>query len=190
MLTNCPVRHTLSILLGLEKRREREKEASSEIARAGPTMISTWFDWKRHRARDRMTSGDLAPRKPRRAEDWQGYRRPFPPRRAANTQWRGMRVHEAFPYRAAVTPIHPPSPAAATTASAASSSTLASSLFSRPSSQRCLSSCSIFYHHLYHRQHPAFRADPKTLQTERTRNECAATFPELSLCHRETENAP
>lgn len=125
-----------------------------------------------------MTSGDLAPRKPRRAEDWQGYRRPFPPRRAANTQWRGMRVHEAFPYRAAVTPIHPPSPAAATTASAASSSTLASSLFSRPSSQRYLSSCSIFYHHLYHRQHPAFRADPKTLQTERTRNECAATFLE------------
>ena len=91
-----------------------------------------------------------------------------------------MRVHEAFPYRAAVTLIHPPFPAAATTVSAASSSTLVSSLFSRPSSHRCLFLLDFLPPPIYH-QHPAFRADPKTLQTERTRNECAATFPELSL---------
>lgn len=56
-------------------------------------------------------------------------------------------------------------------------------------SHRSFSSCSILCHHLQPPPIHRFRADPKTLQTERTRNECVAAFPNLSSRHSETENA-
>lgn len=49
---------------GLE---EEKGKGRRQVTRVGPRAISTWFDWKRRRARDRMTSDDLAPREPRRA---------------------------------------------------------------------------------------------------------------------------
>lgn len=56
-------------------------------------------------------------------------------------------------------------------------------------SHRSFSSCSILCHHLQPPPIHRFRTDPKTLQTERTRNECVAAFPNLSSRHSETENA-
>lgn len=61
---NRLVGHTLRVLLGLE---EEKGKGRRQVTRVGPRAISTWFDWKRRRARDRMTSDDLAPREPRRA---------------------------------------------------------------------------------------------------------------------------
>lgn len=121
----------------------------------------------------------------------QGYRRPFPPRRAAGTRRRGMRVHEASPIGPlSRRSVRPPSPARyhGSLVPLPLRPPPRSSLAVLPS-HRSFSSCSILYHHLQPPPIHRFRADPKTLQTERTRNECVAAFPNLSSRHSETENA-
>lgn len=102
-----------------------------------------------------------------------------------------MRVHEASPIGPlSRRSVRPPSPACyhGSLVPLPLRPPPRSSLAVLPS-HRSFSSCSILYHHLQPPPIHRFRADPKTLQTERTRNECVAAFPNLSSRHSETENA-